>query len=205
MKINPGGLQLILDQEVGGGRKYYDKFCLYPIVPGGKDTQSGVTIGIGWDLGQNGHQGLVEEWQEYLSIEELAKLATVVGLKGDEAKRWLPQMRAISIPWEKALAQFQEYTIPRYAAMTQRAFPGIEKAPQCVQESLLSLVFNRGTSMKGPRRIEMIEIRKEIEAGNWSAIPAELRAMKRLWPQNKGLRDRRETEAKHIEAGLSIK
>jgi len=111
-------------------------------------------------------------------------------------------MQAITIPWESALDQFERHTIPSYFVMTQQAFPGVEKAPACVQEALLCLVFNRGSSVNGSRRFEMMTIRSLVAKGNWAAIPAELRDMKRLWPDTKELCDRREAEAKHIERGL---
>ncbi|HIJ69358.1 MAG TPA: hypothetical protein HPP57_07630 [Deltaproteobacteria bacterium] len=202
MQLTSEGLQLLLDWEVGGGEKDYSKFCVHPTVPGGKDTTSGITIGIGWDVGQHPTADLMQEWQEFLSVEALAKLATMVGVKGDAAKRFLPQMQEVSIPWEIALAQFRRYTVPRYFKMAQVAFPGVEEAPQCVQEALLSVVFNRGSSVYGPSRIEMMNIRKDVAGGKWAAIPAELRAMKRLWPDTKSLQERREAEAVYIEKGL---
>jgi GH24 family phage-related lysozyme (muramidase) len=72
---------------------------------------------------------------------------------------------------------------------------------------LVSLVYNRGTAMAdSPRkpgdRKEMREIRDAVAAGRLASIPAALRAMKRLWPEGSGLRDRREREAKLFEEGL---
>lgn len=202
MKLTPEGLQLILDGEVGGSRAYYNKFCRCPIVPGGKDTASGVTLGIGWDLGQNSTGAFVNEWEDFLPPDQIARLITVVGLRGSEAKKFLPKFQNVIIPWNAALEQFQRYSVPRYWALTQKAFPGVEIAPQCVQEALLSLVFNRGAGMDGARRLEMREIRGLVATLAWSEIPAEIRNMKRLWPDSGGLRDRREREAKHIEDGL---
>jgi GH24 family phage-related lysozyme (muramidase) len=72
---------------------------------------------------------------------------------------------------------------------------------------LVSLVYNRGTSMTdtsgvpGSRK-EMRDIRDAVAAGRITDVPAALRAMKRLWPEGNGLRDRREREAKLFEEGL---
>jgi len=203
MKLTPEGLQLLLDGEVGGGWKYYEKFCLHPVVPGGKDTNSGITLGIGYDCGAQSTGTFLTEWEDFLSQADLARLLTVVGLRGAEAKRWLPILKDITIPWDAALEQFERYSVPRYWAATQQAFPGVTEAPPCVQEALLSLVFNRGPSMAGARRIEMRFIRIAVAAGQWSQIPVELREMKRLWPDTKGLQNRREAEARHIEIGLA--
>jgi hypothetical protein len=203
IKLTPEGLQLILDFEVGGGQKYYDKFCRKPTVPGGKDTTSGITIGIGFDIAQHSHQELLDNWGPYLPDHAVSKLLSVNDLKGDSAKKMLPQMQDIIVPWEAALEQFQTFTVLKCWSMTQTAFPEVEEGPQCVQESLLDLVFNRGGSVDGPKRFEMRTIRSLVASKKWDSIPEELREMKRLWPDTKQLCDRREAEAKHIEAGLN--
>ena len=46
--LNKKSLDLILEFEVGGGENYYNKFLKNPSWPG---EQSGVTIGVGYDLG----------------------------------------------------------------------------------------------------------------------------------------------------------
>lgn len=203
MELSPEGLQLILDGEVGGGRPYYERVCMHPVVPGGRDTQSGVTIGIGWDLGQCSSRAFAAGWGDYLSVEIMARLAAVVGLRGEEAKEALVRVRDVSIPWETALEQFLAHSVPRYWSMTEAAFPGIEAAPRCVREGLLSLVFNRGTSMADDRRREMRTIRDLVAEERWPEIPDQVRKMKRLWPDTEGLRTRREAEAGYIERGLS--
>jgi len=57
---------------------------------------------------------------------------------------------------------------------------------------------------------EMLEVARtlsdvELEelSGRLGDVPAALRAMKRLWPEGNGLRDRREREAKLFEEGLA--
>ncbi len=202
MKLTPEGLQLLLDWEVGGGREYYEKFCIHPTVPDPENTSSGITIGIGYDLGQNDMGTTHREWDEYLPIEDLASLLTCCGLRGAEAVKVLSKVRRIEISWDAALAQFLNYTVPRYNTLAEHAFPFLDVAPQAVQESLLSLVFNRGTSMDGDRRKEMRAIRGLVKIGKWDGISGQLRQMKRLWPNTRGLRDRREAEALHIENAI---
>jgi hypothetical protein len=73
---------------------------------------------------------------------------------------------------------------------------------------LVSLVYNRGTSMIDSRnspgnRKEMRDIQAAVAAGRFAEVPAALRSMKRLWPNLKGLRDRREHEALLFEQGLA--
>lgn len=68
--------------------------------------------------------------------------------------------------------------------------------------ALLSLVYNRGASLEGPRRSEMKKIAVWVKVKNLSKIGAEIRAMKRLWagdPNMKGLLTRRDREAALVE------
>ena len=199
MTLSDKGLQLILDWEVGGGKVYYNRFCKRPVVPDPENTQSGVTIGIGWDCGYATEESLEQEWGDYLDASDIDRLKAVIGLRSMDAFQALPSLSDLEIEWESALDQFLKYTVPKYWYETCRAFPGVEDAPQCVQEPLLSLVFNRGASMEGDRRREMRDIRSSVASKDWFFIPNSLREMKRLWVKVPGLQNRREAEAKFIE------
>lgn len=204
MGVTQEGLQLLLDGEVGGGRIYYEKHCQRPVLPDPENTVSGITIGIGYDLGQHTEDAFLADWEAFLFDKQKIKaLSRVCGLKGKAAAFALPHIQKLTISWTEAFNQFRNVTVPKYEKMAMDAFPGLDAAPQPVKEALLSLVFNRGTSMSGDRRSEMREIRYMVEAGNWNGIAEQLRAMKRLWPNTRGLRNRREAEAKYIEDGLS--
>src|SRR5207244_13249696 len=90
---------------------------------------------------------------------------------------------------------------------TPKTFARSAEMPRPCLGVLVSLVYNRGTSMADPpgfpnSRKEMRDIRDAVEAGRLTDIPAALRVMKRLWPEGNGLRDRREREAKLFEEGL---
>ena len=78
-----------------------------------------------------------------------------------------------------------------------RRFPGRGKVPLDAQGALLSLVFNRGASLTGERRSEMRAIRDELAAGRASLerIADHFEDMQRLWPDARGLRERRVREA----------
>jgi len=66
---------------------------------------------------------------------------------------------------------------------------------------LLSLVFNRGPALEGPRRREMKAIKPLVQAGDLRGIAAQIRSMKHLWDieQLPGLHVRRDREAQLIE------
>jgi hypothetical protein len=96
MELSKEGLQLILDWEVGGGKAYYDKHCKNPTVPVPEHTNSGVTIGIGWDCGQNTPAELDKEWTEYLEKQAISSLREVCGLKGMKAYQALESLARVS-------------------------------------------------------------------------------------------------------------
>src|SRR5690606_30273471 len=88
------------------------------------------------------------------------------------------------------LQVFYATSVPVYARSTAKTYPGVELLPPDAQGALLSLVYNRGASLDGPRRSEMKKIAAWVKVKNLSKIGAEIRAMKRLWagdPKMKGL------------------
>lgn len=200
--ISPAALQLILDYEVGGGEEYYRARLARPTWPGGA---SGVTIGIGYDLGYTGALRFAADWAA-LQRGVMSRLSRVIGLRGQAAKSVLPPLRDIVIPWEVALDVFRISSIGYWEGMTRHAFPGIERLPEDAYGALVGLTFNRGTSMAGERRREMREIRNALRTENpLPRIAQALRDMKRLW-RGKGLDGliaRREAEAKLVERALA--
>jgi hypothetical protein len=185
-------LELILRFEIGS-RAQYERLYSRPTWPGG---ESGVTIGIGYDLGYTSKQQIEADWDPFLEKPERAALAAVQGAKGDVAEQLARGLRHISIPLAAAERVFYASTLPRFARITRDAFPGVERLPFDAQGALLSLVFNRGASFAGARRSEMRAIRAELAGrSSLARIADQLEAMQRLWPDARGLRDRRVREA----------
>jgi hypothetical protein len=85
---------------------------------------------------------------------------------------------------------------------TLRIYPQMLDLPGDCAAALVSLVFNRGTSLSGERRREMSNIQALLRTGNLKEIPKQFREMERLWPNVKGLRRRRNEEADLFESGL---
>jgi len=202
-KLSDNALDLIIQFEVGGGKKYYDKFLARPSWPGGA---SGVTIGIGYDLGYD--KGLEEDWGAYLTDDQIRRLKRVVGLKGSKAKSSISGVRDIVIPWDAAMDVFEKKTLPEYIAQTLEAFPKSQFLPDDAFGALVSLVFNRGPLVDdSPRRREMAEIHRILNLGgddivdddDIRQIAKQVRSMSRLWPDNtrsdNDLHDRRHAEA----------
>jgi hypothetical protein len=185
-------LDLILQFEIGS-RARYQRVYAFPTWPGG---ESGVTIGIGYDLGFTSKAQIEADWNPFLEKPERAALAAVQGAKGAVAGQLARGLRHIQIPLAAAESVFYTSTLPRFARITRDAFPGVEKLPLDAQGALLSLVFNRGASFTGERRKEMRAIRDELaRGGSLKRIAEDIEAMQRLWPDARGLRERRVREA----------
>lgn len=194
--ISDSARKLLLEFEVGGGETYYNARLKRPTWPG---VASGVTIGIGYDLGYNSAAVMRSDWSA-LPWADTERLAAVCGIKGSAAKPAAARVKDIVIPWGMALEVFEVVTIPKFASHTRHAFPGSEKLHPDAFGGLLSLVFNRGASLIGPSRAEMRGIAGLVGRKNYRAIAEQIRAMKRLWPGVRGLLRRREAEAALIES-----
>ena len=179
---------------------YYQRFLLRPIVP---PDASGITIGVGYDLGYTTKGQFHADWSSVLYPATWELLATVLGLTGATAKRALPTVAGVTIPYAQAELVFRTRTIPQETQKLLAALPNVIELPSPCLTALVSLSFNRGADFTtdGPRRTEMVQIGSAARAGEWSRVPALLRSMERLW--NDGLITRREKEAALFEEGLA--
>lgn len=164
---------------------------------------SGITLGFGYDLGQvKDVQSFVADWGDYLSTATIAKLAAAVGKRGEDAATLAPSLKGITIDEETGSNHFIDVEMPRFEALTCKVFPGVQALPLDAYGALVSLVYNRGPKMDGPRRLQMRAIRDAVPKGDLKAIAALLRDMKSLWKGTsieKGMWNRREAEAKLVE------
>jgi len=200
-EIPTRAVSFICREEVSS-REFYDNRCARPTWPG---LSSGVTIGVGYDLGFQSNFEV--DWAGLLSPQQIAALRPWVGKKGQAAADAIAQLSGVVIPWQAAWAAFIRKTLPQEISSTRLAFARTETLPALCFGVLVSLVYNRGPQMADPpgspdARKEMRDIRDAVAAGRFVDIPAALRSMKRIWPEGNGLRDRREREAKLFEEGL---
>lgn len=121
---------------------------------------------------------------------------------GGEAQAIVSRFHNIVVPWDAAVAAYERSTIPRFGRLVLSTFPHAVELKGHAFGALFSLVFNRGSSLSGPKRVEMQNIFAHMQARRFDKVPAELRAMVRHWPNLRGLQVRREAEARLFERGL---
>jgi hypothetical protein len=175
---------------------------LHPYWPGGV---SGVTLGVGWDLGYHNTSELNRTWAG-LGEDALERLDLAAGKKGRAAHALIGQLKSIVVPSGMSKKVLSESLNGYYYPFVTGHFPGLTSLPAEAQVVLISLVFNRGVSMghepdwrfakQVDSRWEFRELRRDVQEADLFAIYAHLGTMKRLWESSggRGLRIRRRDE-----------
>lgn len=193
-------LDLILEYEVGGGKSYFEKYLSKPTWPGGA---SGFTLGIGVDCGYY-TQTELDKMFYFLPKNQLEIVKNASGKTGQSGKEYTKKYKdcGIVITWDQALNLFNNLIWSKFARLAENAFPKLEELKDDAYGAIVSLVFNRGSSMRGESRLEMRNIRDLVLKKDYKGIAREVRKMKRLWEGKNldGLLTRREAEAKLIES-----
>jgi hypothetical protein len=199
-QISQRATKLIIFFEVSGEVAYRRQYK-HPEWPG---EQSGVTIGIGYDLGYASKETFKAEWQDYIDKDIIAKLSDACYVKGNSAEELARSFQGVEIDWPIAFNQYTAKTQPIYVGETEGSLPNTNLLSADSLGALVSLVYNRGASFNGngDRYAEMRNIKSHMRLKKFDQVPDEIRSMRRLWPNSRGLRDRREAEAKLFEVGL---
>ena len=187
MKISQRAFDMTVAEEVSS-QAYYTKHYERPEWPG---LSSGVTIGIGYDLGQASRAKITADWSGLVSSDMMLVMLSCSGITGKAGKGKCAEVRSrISIPWAVALDVFSKRDVPQWTAAVLKAVPGADKlTPSCLGV-LFDTAYNRGVggfNSTADRFRELVAIRDDVKANRLSSVPAELTAMKRLWPGTKGL------------------
>jgi hypothetical protein len=192
MNITKEGSLFIIQEETGG-KSYYEKVYKGSFIwPGGA---SGPTALVGIDIGYYSVTEVNDIFKPLTSPDELKLIQAGRGKKRDEAKEYVAKLKNISFTWDEAIQVFELFTLPKFTKLTERVFPGVNDLAPDAQAAILSLVFNRGASIKGPTRTEMAEIKRLIPSKDYEAISTQIKSMKRLWSKGSGLLGRRDKEA----------
>ncbi|MGP6430103.1 MULTISPECIES: pesticin C-terminus-like muramidase [unclassified Pseudomonas] len=174
------------------------------------DNNSGITIGYGYDLGQQTAARVDAELKDLYTPQEIESLKGALGKKGQDARDYVHNVSSISISKDNAL-KLAVIMKKRYAQQVVDVYPkAVNLHPDC-QGVLLSLVVNRGNALTGntpakaQKRLEMKQIKEDFDNDQPELIPSRLRSMKRLWendPSTAGVATRREKEAVFFEEAL---
>lgn len=209
-KISQRAIDTIIKLEVSSPERYTAHYT-HPIWPKG---QSGVTIGIGYDLRFANEEILRRDWGEHLPEAMIVALIPVLSKGGEEAHQLVSTVQDVTVPYDVARAQFEAF-LPSAVFDTESVFHHGDRLSDDSFGALVSLVFNRGTSMRGNRRREMRNIRDLLNHAPddpehpfpqyVAAIPPEFDNMEKLWPNpdQYGLILRRRIEKKLFEDGMA--
>ncbi len=187
----------IVREEVGS-RKFYDRHVAIPHFPG---VESGVTIGVGYDLRFQEPADFEADWAGILTAQQMARLRPHLGKPGSAAA--VAALGDLRIAFPDAWKVFVKCALPRGVQQTEHCYGALSALPPLCRGALVSLVYNRGTKLTGDWRREMKAIRDHIDAGNLDRVATEFESMKRLWPGSVGLRKRRDKEAEMWRRGLA--
>jgi hypothetical protein len=207
--ISSKATDLIVFFEVSGKATYNARYER-PTRPAG---ESGVTIGIGYDIGYSTPSSLKADWSDFIEASDLATLTKLCGVTGARAGGRLATVQDVKIPWDTAMRQFVGSEQAKYVGLTERSLPNFAKLSNNSRGALVSLVYNRGPSFNVTekadptgRYLEMRKIHSLMERDDFGAIPAEIKSMSRIWvsdPNLKGLVIRRSLEAALFQSGLA--
>lgn len=192
--ISKSAIDLIIKHEVGG-RDVYTRRYQKPIWAGG---DSGITIGIGADLGYMKEKEFLAVWSPNLNLNFINALRPVVGLKGQQAKLMLRgEILNVKVPFNVAYEVFINYDIPKYYKLTKAIYPELDTLNEDTRGALVSMIYNRGNKLEGDRRKEMRAIVNLVAKKDYEGIADQIERSKRLWENIglDGLVKRREEEA----------
>ncbi|RVG06615.1 hypothetical protein CN234_21640 [Sinorhizobium meliloti] len=207
--ISQRATSLIVSFEVSSPEMYQARYTK-PVWPKG---ESGVTIGIGYDIGYTRATDLRKDWAGYLDDGAIDSLLVACGVRGSRARPVAGELRNVVVPWDVALKQYQNVMQPRYVGIAERALPNFKDLSEDCRGALVSLVYNRGASFGIPehrdrtgRYKEMRNIKAAMTKRDYVSVPQQIRAMKRLWNVSElpGLHKRRDAEAVLFEIGLGM-
>ena len=201
--ITAAGVTFIARAEVTSPREYRRKYKN----PIWTSAESGITIGIGYDLAFAGEAQLRQDWGDHLPPDVIGRLRPVLLKKG--SAELLAEVRDVEIPLVSAMHVFHHRTLPEFDRKMLAIYPEAKDLPPARRAALMSLVYNRGNRLEDrnpdlQERREMRKIRELLAAGEFDVVPEQLELMTRLWDPDRlaGLIRRRQDEARLWRSGF---
>ena len=140
----------------------------------------------------------------FLPNKQLEIVKNASGKTGQAGKDYTEKHKndGIVVTWDQAIDIFDKLTWSKFSRLAERTFPKLNELCDDAYGAIVSLVFNRGTSLQGDSRLEMRNIRDLIPVKDYAGIAEQIREMKRIWEGKglDGLLERREAEAKLVES-----
>ncbi len=202
--LTAAGVTFIARAEVTGPGEYRAKYK-NPVWP---RADSGITIGVGYDLRFADRARFNADWSDQLLPDAVARLAEVLGMPG--SADLLGRVRDVEVPLLAAVSVFLRRTLPRALQQTRSIYPQVDDLVPARRAALVSLVYNRGArlrdrdSVRQDRR-EMRAIRDLLASQRPDEVASQLDAMSRLWDPASlsGLVRRRHDEARLWRSGFA--
>lgn len=194
--LTASGLTFIARAEISSPRDYRKRYAR-PVWP---SAESGITIGIGYDLMFANEARLRADWADRLGADAIGRLAGVSGRKGSDAL--LASVRDMDITLLDAVSVFIRRTLPQTVEQVRSIYPQVDRLAPPRRTALASLIYNRGArltdrdSARQDRR-EMREIQALLQGSRDDAVSDQFDGMARLWDPQRlaGLVQRRHSEA----------
>jgi len=202
LKFPIKAVKLIVTEEVGSEAEY-NKSLIHPTWPEG---ESGVTIGIGYDLGYASKDQIKADWGDKVNGNHLVQLLSASGYKGLQAKAQIgPLMRLVTISYQDAMDVFIKRNIPQSYKLSVNTYPGLDKLNPDTIGAIVSLVYNRGTALVGKNREGMAALKPLIASADYTSIADTIEDMKHIWEggEDEGLVERRVLEANMVRVSIA--
>jgi len=201
LPLSAAGVTFIARAEVSGPREYRRKYQ-NPLWP---SLESGITIGIGYDLQFVNDDQLRMDWGDHVSLAVITLLSQALGQRGSADQ--LASVSTVEIPLPAAMSVFMLRSLPRFLGQTRSIYPQIDELQPARRTALVSLVYNRGPrlidkDLVRQERREMRVIRDLLAAADFEPIAEQFESMARLFDLS-GLIKRRQDEAKLWRSGFA--
>jgi hypothetical protein len=146
--ISDKAFNMIVMFEVSSQAAYQAKYQ-HPIWPGGA---SGVTIGIGYDVGYVSQQLLGQDWQGAIPDAVIQALRPAIGVRGASAQGLAQSLQAtVTVPWTPAITVHRTKVIPKWIALVQKYLSNTDKLDGDCLGALVSNLQSRCLVRPGRR------------------------------------------------------
>ena len=201
--LTSAGVTFIARAEISSPATYRQSYC-HPTWP---SAQSGITIGIGYDLQFRNEGDFRRDWGGRLTADCLTQLLPALGEVGSDEV--LDRVRDLVVPLPAAVGAFISRSLPLFLTEARGIYPQLDGLATQQRTALVSLVYNRGPRLTDNNptlqdRREMRAIQQLLADGDLDAVPAQFESMTRLWDPAKlpGLIQRRRDEATMWRSGF---